>query len=50
MKVLITIVGSNINEITRAILNFFNSKTLQQQKSTKRKQANKIFKMLLKNI
>ena len=40
-------VSSNINEVTRAILNFY-SKTSQQQKNTKRKQANKNKKKLLK--
>ena len=42
-------VSSNINEVTRAILNFY-SKTSQQQKNTKRKQANKNKKKTPKNI
>ena len=43
MKVLTTVVSSNINEVIKAVLNFFflYEKISQQQKSTKRKQANK---------
>ena len=51
MKVLITIVSSNINEVIKAVLSFFfYEKISQQLKSTKCKQANKNKKMLLKNI
>ena len=41
--------SSNINEFTRAILNYFIQKLHNHKKSTKRLQANKNRKMLLKN-